>query len=1559
MAGPYSAGTIFLQVVPSYRDFQNQLRKDAPAIADALNKELDKELEKGNRERAKNLIDPKGARESGEKAGEEAAKGYGGSFEKQLRASMRNASERLPAIKVDADTAQAQAELEALRKRMTKLGDVKIGVDMDAGKALTEVASIEAALKKLQRQSTDIDFFVNSAEALTEIEAVQKALYSKFKKPIPIQLEPEIQGSFEKRLKARVKAAQDSLGPIRITASATAAEQTIRDVQMRLREISDARIGIDIDAGQALTEIAALEAALASLPGDMNIQAEADVQAAMAELATVGLEAKRIDRLRPTVNVNARGAAAAVAELKTVEEESKKTERGLGNTANAFRAFNGYLLAGAALGPLLVPVLAAITGGLLALGPAAIGAGTGLGILIAGFSGLGTALTALRNVQKNQAKDALAASKTNRAAARGLADAQRSLEAARRGVGDAERSAAEGVASALRQQEDAERSLARAQRDAQRAQEDLVQARIQAAKDIADLNAQVRSGKLDERQGVIDVFNATVANSAAQKDPGATNLEKEQAAIDLERARIALENTRRANKDLAAQKAKVDREGVNGTQRVQDAQDRVTAALEAQQEAVRRLGEASAQVDRARADGARQVEDANRRVADAVQRLADAQQAQRDAIEKTGEVGSASMLTLRDEMAKLGPAGQHFVYFLADLQDQLYKFRDAIQQGMLPGVEDALSALMNRYGVGFTKFLQDMGSTLGDIFRQTAEVLQGPAFSAFFDMMAKYAPTFTQQMADIGLNLAEAFANIMTAMAPFSKDFGDALVRLSEDFKTWTANLADNEEFKAFLAYARKEGPRVMRFIGALLDAVLKIAEALAPYADTLLNIFTGFLEWIAGMDPKVLGAMVLGIIGLIVAVQTVAGVVSAVVSTMSALSIIMGLTASATAALVGEMIVAALPFIAIAAVVALVVVGLIILYKKSETFRNIVNAAFRAVGDAAVWMWENAIKPAVNGIVAGWEWLTSNISRQWNTRVKPVFELFGAILGALWKDVIKPTLGWIGDRFSDLGKAIRSVWDKYIAPVFDWFMDKIGNKLVAAFETGIGLIGGYWNSLIDLAKKPVKFVVDTVINGGIIDPFNKLADFFHTDHIAPIKLPKGFDRGGWTGPGSKYTPAGIVHADEFVVKKESRRRFEQRFPGYLDYVNATGTLPGYAQGGQVGGGSSHPYGGMAALIGFARMLQQMGFKVTENPLFGGVHPVHAKNSLHYSGNAIDVNWAPGTSKAEQAEIDKLIPLARAWGLRTIWRVKDHFNHAHFDTGAGADLLGNGTGGTFDRLASFLHGLNPVDWFRDKVDALPKMVLDKFGDNGFTRLLVEIPKTIAQAAKDKIYELAASVGDFLKHGVASGDDGSGTAIGQMVQREAGLYGWGKGAQWDALRTLISQESSWNPLAKNPSSTAYGLFQFLDSTWGSVGGYRTSDPMKQAEFGLKYIKQRYGDPVRALEFHDKAGWYAEGGRVTADGSDAPTLYDTGGILPPGITNIMNASGKPEAILTNEQFLNLERIANGAGSGLHIDARSYGSDLRANDVAEEIIWAVDRMSLGGRYASLGAGIGAPTG
>lgn len=102
----------------------------------------------------------------------------------------------------------------------------------------------------------------------------------------------------------------------------------------------------------------------------------------------------------------------------------------------------------------------------------------------------------------------------------------------------------------------------------------------------------------------------------------------------------------------------------------------------------------------------------------------------------------------------------------------------------------------------------------------------------------------------------------------------------------------------------------------------------------------------------------------------------------------------------------------------------------------------------------------------------------------------------------------------------------------------------------------------------------------------------------------------------------------------------------------------------------------------------------------------------------------------------------------------------------------------------------------------------------------------------------APTGDTSAHSQSAA---SNQAIGRML---AAKYGWGSGPEWDALVSLWNGESGWSNTAQNPTSTAFGIAQFLDSTWAGTGFGKTSDPTIQIEAGLLYIKARYGSPSAA-------------------------------------------------------------------------------------------------------------------
>ena len=68
-----------------------------------------------------------------------------------------------------------------------------------------------------------------------------------------------------------------------------------------------------------------------------------------------------------------------------------------------------------------------------------------------------------------------------------------------------------------------------------------------------------------------------------------------------------------------------------------------------------------------------------------------------------------------------------------------------------------------------------------------------------------------------------------------------------------------------------------------------------------------------------------------------------------------------------------------------------------------------------------------------------------------------------------------------------------------------------------------------------------------------------------------------------------------------------------------------------------------------------------------------------------------------------------------------------------------------------------------------------------------------------------------------------------------------------IEKLWSKENRlWDPYAKNPKSSAYGIPQLLK--------LKERNPYVQMDLGYKYIIHRHKSPCNALAFHVKRGWY---------------------------------------------------------------------------------------------------------
>jgi len=92
-----------------------------------------------------------------------------------------------------------------------------------------------------------------------------------------------------------------------------------------------------------------------------------------------------------------------------------------------------------------------------------------------------------------------------------------------------------------------------------------------------------------------------------------------------------------------------------------------------------------------------------------------------------------------------------------------------------------------------------------------------------------------------------------------------------------------------------------------------------------------------------------------------------------------------------------------------------------------------------------------------------------------------------------------------------------------------------------------------------------------------------------------------------------------------------------------------------------------------------------------------------------------------------------------------------------------------------------------------------------------------------------------------------------------VQGW-KMSEWKCLDNIWQHESHFNPKARNMSSGALGIAQFLPSTWGNYKVVKTTEARLQIQYGLRYIHNRYGsasDPngaCNAWRYWQKHNWY---------------------------------------------------------------------------------------------------------
>lgn len=540
---------------------------------------------------------------------------------------------------------------------------------------------------------------------------------------------------------------------------------------------------------------------------------------------------------------------------------------------------------------------------------------------------------------------------------------------------------------------------------------------------------------------------------------------------------------------------------------------------------------------------------------------------------------------------------------------------------------------------------------------------------------------------------------------------------------------------------------------------------------------------------------------------------------------------------------------------------GLVLLWKKSDTFRAIVTGAFNGIKTAAMWLWNRAlkpffswlgkifvwiwqkiIKPYVGFIVAYWKMVGRVAMWLWRNAILPAIHGIGALISWWWKNVVKRYFALVrgaihvlGDVFSWLYQhvvkpvwhgiqtAISWAWKHGIKPVFDALKRGV-SAVRRGFEVAKDGIKTAWNKLKAITRKPVEFVVNTVYNHGIRAVWNKIAGFVGLDKLGAVKFARGGRTSGGV-PGKDSIPS-LLMADEYVIKRDSARKLGF---GTLDYLNATGRLPGFATGGQVG----------------ADGVQRFGL--------GGV-----------------VDWLGGK--------------ARQIGSALM---------------SGVDFIAH-PGRLWDKAVGYL---------KDKIRSL--------GGSRWAQAIAKVPAKMLSSLKDKVVGAAK--------GLFGGDvGGSGVQRwAPLVSRVLRMLG-APGSALHAVLTRIRMESGGNPHAINRwdvnakrGDPSRGLMQTIGSTFrayaGPFAGRGIYDPLANIYAGINYARHRYGsDWVRIMTRpggYDAGGWLMPGYQTVYNGTRQPEAVLTGPQWR-AVQKVAAGAGQPavfegELVLDSGEFLGVVR------------------------------------------------------
>lgn len=105
---------------------------------------------------------------------------------------------------------------------------------------------------------------------------------------------------------------------------------------------------------------------------------------------------------------------------------------------------------------------------------------------------------------------------------------------------------------------------------------------------------------------------------------------------------------------------------------------------------------------------------------------------------------------------------------------------------------------------------------------------------------------------------------------------------------------------------------------------------------------------------------------------------------------------------------------------------------KISDLWNTMLKPTFDAIASVFQWLWDVVLKVILIAMAAQFALVWNGIKALWNNVLKPTFQALGDFFKWVWEKVLKPTLGFLSDTFKTTFEGIKLIWNTVLKPVFD-----------------------------------------------------------------------------------------------------------------------------------------------------------------------------------------------------------------------------------------------------------------------------------------------------------------------------------------------------------------------------------------------------------------------------------------------------------------------------------------------------------------------------------------------